>query len=130
MEWQWVEETVVVAIHDAQLAEHGGGAGIRDEGLMRSAIAGPQNLLAYGDDPDAADLAAAYAFGLACNHPFVDGNKRTAFVTMELFLDLNGWTLTASDTDCISTMEALAAGQLQESHLAAWIRSHLEPMGQ
>jgi death-on-curing protein len=125
MDWQWVQENVVAAIHEAQLAEHGGGAGLRDEGSLRSALARPQNLLAYGDKPDSADLAAAYGFGLACNHPFADGNKRTAFVTMELFLDLNGWTLTADDTDCITTMEAVAAGQMTEADLAAWIRAHM-----
>ena len=125
MDWQWIQENVVAAIHECQLAEHGGGAGLRDEGLLRSALARPQNHLAYGDNPDCADLAAAYGFGLACNHPFVDGNKRTAFVTMELFLDLNGWTLTADDTDCIPPMEAVAAGQMTEADLAAWIRAHL-----
>jgi death-on-curing protein len=125
MDWQWIQENVVAAIHEDQLAEHGGGAGLRDEGLLRSALARPQNHLAHGDNPDGADLAAAYGFGLACNHPFVDGNKRTAFVTMELFLDLNGWTLTADDADCITTTEAIAAGQMTEADLAAWIRAHM-----
>jgi death-on-curing protein len=121
--WIWVLESIVLNLHAAQLAEHGGGEGVRDEGLLSSALARPQNLLVYGDTPDAATLAGAYAFGIARNHPFVDGNKRTAFVTLELFLDLNGWTLTADDASCIATMEALAAGTLSEADLAAWVRS-------
>jgi death-on-curing protein len=125
MRWTWVADSVVHAIHEVQLAEHGGIAGIRDEGLLSSALARPQNLLAYGESPDAAALAAAYAFGIARNHPFLDGNKRTAFVVMELFLNLNGWTLEADDSDCISTMESVAAGDLREQGLAAWLRSHL-----
>ena len=124
-DWEWIQENVVLALHDAQLAEHGGGTGLRDEGLLRSALARPENLLAYGDNPDAADLATAYAFGIARNHPFVDGNKRTAFVTMELYLDVNGWTLNADDTSCITTMEALAAGCLTEAEFSTWVRSHL-----
>ena len=126
MTWIWVADSVVLAIHEAQLAEHGGLAGIRDEGLLSSALARPQNLYAYGEAPDAASLAAAYAFGIARNHPFLDGNKRTAFVTMELFLNLNGWVLTADDGECISTMQALAAGELSEKALAAWLRKHME----
>jgi death on curing protein len=123
--WIWVLESVVLSLHAAQLAEHGGVEGVREEGLLSSALARPQNLLAYGDTPDAATLAAAYAFGIARNHPFVDGNKRTAFVTLELFLDLNGWTLTADDACCIATMQALAAGALPEADLAVWVRSFL-----
>ena len=125
MAWIWVADSVVLAIHEAQLAEHGGIAGIRDEGLLSSALARPQNLEAYGDDPDVAALAAAYAFGIARNHPFLDGNKRTAFVVMELFLNLNDWTLEANDTDCIATMMALAAGDLSEKTLAGWLREHI-----
>ena len=121
----WVLDSVALAIHEAQLAEHGGLPGLRDEGLFLSAMARPQNLAAYGNRPDAADLAAAYAFGLARNHAFLDGNKRTAFVVMELFLNLNGWALKAEDAECISTMEAVAAGELAEKRLAAWLRSHL-----
>jgi death on curing protein len=124
--WIWVQDSVVLAIHEAQLAEHGGIAGIRDEGLLSSALARPLNLDAYGDEPDAASLAAAYAFGIARNHPFLDGNKRTAFVVMELFLGLNGWILTAEDTDCISTMLALASGNLSEKALTDWLREHIE----
>jgi death on curing protein len=123
--WVWIESAVVLAIHEAQLAEHGGIAGIRDEGLLSSALSRPQNLAAYDDEPDAASLAAAYAFGIARNHPFLDGNKRTAFVVMELFLNLNGWVLTADDADCISTMLRLASGDLSEKSLAGWLRDHL-----
>jgi death on curing protein len=124
--WDWVADSVVLAIHEAQLAEHGGIAGIRDEGLLSSALARPLNLEAYGDTTDAASLAAAYAFGIARNHPFLDGNKRTAFVVMELFLNLNGWILNADDADCISTMLALAAGNLSEKALSDWLREHIK----
>jgi death on curing protein len=124
--WVWVADGVVLAIHEAQLAEHGGMAGIRDVGLLSSALARPLNLDAYGDNPDAASLAAAYAFGIARNHPFLDGNKRTAFVVMELFLNLNGWILTSDDADCISTLLALAAGNLSEKTVADWLREHIE----
>ena len=123
--WVWVADSVVLAIHEAQLAEHGGIAGIRDEGLLASALARPRNLEAYGENVDAAALAAAYAFGIARNHPFLDGNKRTAFVVMELFLNLNGWILNANDADCTSTMLSLAAGDLGEKALATWLRRHL-----
>ena len=108
MTWEWLEESVVIAIHDAQLAEHGGIAGLRDEGLLRSALVRPQNLLAYGDGPDVGGLAAAYGFGLARNHAFLDGNKRTAFVAMEAFLDLNGYALAADDRDCIATCRRIS----------------------
>ena len=125
MRWTWVADSVALAIHEAQLAEHGGIPGLRDEGLFSSAMARPQNSAAYGDRTDAADLAAAYAFGLARNHPFLDGNKRTAFVVMELFLNLNGWTLDADDAECISITESVAAGDLPEKNLAVWLRSRL-----
>ena len=126
MRWTWVLESVALAVHEAQLAEHGGISGVRDPGLLSSAMARPQNLAAYGDRPDAADLAAAYPFGLARNHPFLDGNKRTAFVVMELFLNLNGWTLKADEAECISRMLSLAAGDLPESDLASWLRSQMK----
>ena len=126
MAWVWIAESVVLAIHEAQLAEHGGMAGVRDENLLASALARPRNLDAYGDNPDVAAVAAAYAFGIARNHPFFDGNKRTAFVLMELFLNLNGGILEASDADCITTMLALAAGDLSEENLVAWLREHLK----
>jgi death-on-curing protein len=124
MRWTWVVESVALAIHEAQLAEHGGMPGVRDEGLFLSAMARPQNVTAYGDRPGISAIAAAYAFGLARNHPFLDGNKRTAFVVMELFLNLNGWILEADDAECIATMESVAAGELPEKKLAMWLRAH------
>lgn len=120
--WTWIQSAVLLAVHDEQIAEHGGPAGLRDAALLESALARPQQLAAYGQ-PDVAALAAAYGFGLARNHPFVDGNKRTAFIAIELFLALNGHELRATDVDCVSTMLALAAGELSEDALAAWIRA-------
>jgi death-on-curing protein len=119
--WVWIERPVILAVHDEQLAEHGGAVGLRDEGLFDSALARPLHLDAYGQ-PDVADLAAAYGIGLAKNHAFIDGNKRTAFVAVELFLVLNGYELIASDADCVLTMLAVAAGDLDEAGFAAWIR--------
>jgi len=124
--WVWLDADVLRAVHEEQLAEHGGAAGTRDDGLFESALARPHHLLAYGN-PDAADLAAAYGFGIARNHPFVDGNKRTAFVAVELFLDLNGFELEASDADCVLTMLAVAAGQMDETAFAHWLRQHSRP---
>lgn len=121
--WRWLDPDVVAAIHEAQLAEHGGGVGTRDAGMLESALGRARNLAAYGE-PDCADLAAAYAFGIARNHPFVDGNKRTAFVAVELFLALNGFDLSADDGECVLTMLALAAGDIDEPAFAAWIREH------
>jgi death-on-curing protein len=124
--WIWLDAAVLRAVHEEQLAEHGGAPGTRDEGLFDSALARPLNLAAYGE-PDASALAAAYGHGLVRNHPFVDGNKRTAFVTVELFLDLNGFALDADDADCVLTMLRLAAGEMGEDDFAAWIRRHLQP---
>lgn len=124
----WLLDAVVLAAHDEQLVEHGGGAGLRDQGLLASALARPRNLAAYGT-PDHADCAAAYAFGIARNHPFVDGNKRTAFVALETFLVLNGKALTVDDAEAVSVMLRLAAGELSERELADWIRRHLAPRG-
>ncbi|MBC7622121.1 MAG: type II toxin-antitoxin system death-on-curing family toxin [Aeromicrobium sp.] len=121
--WIWIDARAIVAIHDEQLAEHGGAAGLRDRGLLESALARPVNLAAY-ESPDVAALAAAYAVGLAKNHPFVDGNKRTAFVAMELFLHLNGHELLADDAQCVLTMLAVAGGEIDEPALAEWIRQH------
>ena len=101
--WIWIDHAVILAVHDAQLAEHGGGAGVRDAGLLESALAKPLNLAAYGE-ADAAALAAAYGYGISRNHAFIDGNKRTGFVAAELFLRLNGYKLTATDTECVLTM--------------------------
>ena len=119
--WVWLDPSVIHAVHDEQLGEHGGAAGLRDVGLLESALARPMQLAAYGE-PDAASLAAAYGFGLAKNHPFVDGNKRTAFVAVELFLMLNGWELAASDADCVIAMLHLAAGDRSEEQFADWLR--------
>lgn len=121
--WVWLDPAVVLAVHEEQLAEHGGAAGVRDAGLLESALARPANLAAYGE-PDAAALAASYGYGLARNHPFMDGNKRTAFVAAELFLLLNGWALQAADADCVLTMLALASGELAEPAFADWLRRH------
>lgn len=123
-EWTWLDPAVILAIHEAQLAEHGGAAGIRDRGLLESALARPAHLAAYGE-PDAAALAAAYGYGISRNHPFLDGNKRTAFVSTELFLNLNGYDLTASDADATLTMLAVAAGDITEDAFAAWLRGHV-----
>lgn len=122
-QWTWIEESVVWAVHEAQLAEHGGLAGVRDAGLLASALARPLNLASY-DDADAAVLAAAYGFDIARNHPFIDGNKRTAFVCTELFLALNGQALVAEDANCVTTMLALAGGELPETEFADWLRTH------
>ncbi len=122
-DWVWVLPAVAEAAHAEQLAEHGGGEGVRDAGLMASALARPQNLVAYGD-PDAPALAAAYAYGIARNHPFVDGNKRTAAVVSETFLTLNGYELTASDAEVVVAFVALAAGELTEAELADWFLQH------
>lgn len=124
MNWIWVSLEVALAAHLEQLADHGGGEGVRDMGMLESAMARPQNVVAYGN-PDAADLAASYAFGIARNHPFVDGNKRTAAVVSETFLALNGYGLTAIDAELVVTFLALAAGDLSEDELADWFRDHL-----
>ena len=124
--WIWLDRRVMLAVHEEQLVEHGGASGIRDEGMFDSALNRPLNLAAYGE-PDVAALAAAYGFGLARNHPFVDGNKRTAFVAVELFLCLNGQQLVADDASCVLTMLALAAGDLSEDAFADWLRTHTQP---
>jgi death-on-curing protein len=123
-DWRWVGTDVVLAIHDRQLAEHGGLDGIRDAGAVESALARPQNLITYGD-PDAANLAAAYAFGLAKNHGFADGNKRTAWVVARLFLADNGHRLRFDKLDAVKIVEAVADGTCSEEALAAWFRAHL-----
>lgn len=125
MRWIWLQRDVVVAIHETQLAEHGGGTGLRDAGLLESALARAENLAAYGK-PDVADLAAAYGYGISRNHAFVDGNKRTGFVAVELFLELNGYVLCADDPACVMTMLAVAAGEITETEFSAWIRDHAE----
>ncbi|MEP7042227.1 MAG: type II toxin-antitoxin system death-on-curing family toxin [Dokdonella sp.] len=123
----WIEKAFALAIHDRQLAEHGGTAGVRDEGLLDSALARPQQLHAYGDpSPDVADLAASLAFGLARNHPFLDGNKRTAHVCYRAFLALNNAVLVAGDEDKYIAMLSLAEGSLSEADFATWLRQRLK----
>ena len=124
--WRWVPRDVLIAVHEEQLAEHGGAAGLRDEGLFDSALARPRQLAHYGE-PDIADLAAAYAHGLVRNHPFIDGNKRTAFVAAQLFLRMNGQRINAPHVDCVMTTLALAASDIDEAAFAAWLRRHLQP---
>jgi death-on-curing protein len=122
----WIEKRFALAIHDRQLSEHGGIAGVRDESLLDSALARPQQLHAYGNPPpDLADLASSLAFGLARNHPFLDGNKRTAAVACETFIVLNGGILQADDLALYPVYIALAEGSLTEADFAAWLRSHI-----
>jgi death-on-curing protein len=125
-DWIWVDLAVALAAHGEQLAEHGGAAGVRDIGMLESAMARPLNLVAYGD-PDMADLAAAYAFGIARNHPFIDGNKRTAAVVSETFLAINGHALDCDDVELVTTFLALAAGELTVEELTAWFRRNVVP---
>ena len=122
----WLLEETLTAIHHRQIAEHGGSEGLRDEGLLLSALARPQNLLAYGEPaPDLASLAAAYAYGIARNHPFVDGNKRTALVAARTFLILNGVDVEATQDDKVLTFLNLAEGTISEEELANWIRQRI-----
>lgn len=121
MKWNWIDKQVLLLLHDESLAQHGGASGLRDEGLLDSALARPLNLAAY-EKPDVAALAASYAVGLAKNHAFADGNKRAGFLAMGLFLFLNGRQLTASQPDATVTMLAVASGEMDEAMLADWIR--------
>ena len=124
----WVLREVVLALHEMSLAEHGGSSGTRDEGLLDSALGKPLNLLAYGS-PNLFELAASYASGLAKNHPFIDGNKRVAFVTAITFLELNGFEFFASEADAALRTLALAAGELTESGYAAWLEANCRKPG-
>jgi death-on-curing protein len=125
--FRWVTKKMALAIHDRQMAEHGGQEGIRDESLLESALARPVMKMDYGDPPpDLCELAACYAHGLAKNHPFLDGNKRTAFVVYRLFLRLNGLDLNASREDRYFQMLSLAAGEHTEESFAAWLRTVTE----
>jgi death on curing protein len=126
MSWRWIDKQLLLIVHDESLAEHGGASGLRDEGLLDSALARPLNLLACGE-PDTADLAAAYGLGLAKNRAFIDGNKRAAFLAVGLFLALNGHRLTASQPDATLTMMSLAAGEIDEAGFARWIRANSAP---
>ena len=124
----WLSIELIEAIHDRQLGEHGGGSGVRDRAMLESALARPQQRFAYASEQaDPIALAAAYAFGLSRNHPFVDGNKRTAAVACELFLELNGYQLLADDSDLYPVFMALAAGELSEESLIDWLRRHARP---
>lgn len=123
----WINKVLTLAIHDRQLAEHGGSSGVRDEGLLDSALARPQQLFAYGEPPpDLADLAASLAYGLARNHPFVDGNKRTAAVMCEVFIELNDGSLAADDVELYPQYIGLAEGSIDESEFAHWLRERIQ----
>jgi death on curing protein len=124
MEYIWLTQKLVSAFHMRQLAEHGGGAGLRDSGLLDSALQRPQNKMMYGE-PDIATLAAAYAYGIARNHPFIDGNKRTALVASFSFLYLNGYKVTTSQAENVTVFLSLASGTLSEDELAGWFRKNL-----
>ena len=123
-DWRWLNRRVIEAVHDRQLAEHGGGTGLRDENGLESALARPLNRSLY-EDPAAKDLAAAYAFGIARNHPFVDGNKRTAWVAARLFLALNDISISFDKAEATVMMQQLAAGELGEDDVAAWFAAHI-----
>lgn len=127
MTLRWINRRALLLLHGESLAIHGGAPGLRDAGLLDSALARPENLSAYGS-PDVFDCAAAYAFGIIRNHPFIDGNKRAAFLAAGLFLRLNGQRLTASQADATHTVFALAAGDLPESDFSAWLRTHCVPL--
>ena len=124
-DWKWINRRVLLLLHDESLAEHGGASGLRDEGLLESALARPLNLALYGE-PDAASLAASYGLGLAKNHAFIDGNKRAAFLAVGLFLGLNGYRLKATQADATLTVLSVAAGELDEAGFAEWIRTHMQ----
>ncbi len=125
MSWRWIDRRALELLHDESIAEHGGAAGLRDEGLLESALARPLNLAVCGE-PDVAELAAAYGVGLAKNHRFVDGNKRAAFLAVGLFLALNGKRLVATQADATLTMLAVAAGSMDEPAFAQWLREHAQ----
>lgn len=125
--WRWIKESSVLAIHEEQIAEHGGLAGVRDLPLLQSALARPQNLAAHGS-PDVADLAASYAVGVARNRAFLDGNKRTAWVVAETFLLKNSYELIARDDDGVTTMLAVADGTMPEQEFAIWLRTYTRPL--
>jgi death on curing protein len=120
----WIEERDVLAIHDRLLAAHGGGPGLRDKGLLQSALARPLQRQAYADQPDVIEMAVLYAAGIVRNHPFVDGNKRTGLVTGILFLELNGFSFMASEEDATQAVSGLAGGMLDEAAYTAWLRAN------
>lgn len=121
----WLRQDAVLAIHDEQLSQHGGALGIRDIGLLESALARPQNAAAYADqEPDIPTLGALYALGVIQGHPFVDGNKRVGFVLLELFFDLNGYELIATDSECYATILGVTGGVMTEESFFEWVRKH------
>jgi death on curing protein len=122
----WLSRDLVLAVHDEQIAAHGGAPGLRDEGLLESALARPLNRAGYGD-PDIAELAAVYAIGLVGNHPFIDGNKRTGYVALEVFLALNGLRFPVTDAEAVIAILRLAAGDIADDEFIAWVRAHAEP---
>lgn len=130
MDVKWLNRRTLLLIHEKSIAEHGGLRGIRDEGLLDSALARPQQILHYNADVTLAQLAAAYVVGITRNHPFVDGNKRAAYVVLGLFLPANGWWLRSPQPEAYAIMMALAAGELTEEQLAAWIGQHIIPYGE
>ncbi|MEQ1618724.1 MAG: type II toxin-antitoxin system death-on-curing family toxin [Terricaulis sp.] len=121
----WVERAAALLLHDESIALHGGLAGVRDMGLLESALARSQNLFAYGEGDEAA-LAAAYAFGIIKNHPFVDGNKRTGFLAAALFLEANGFRFVSGETEAVVQTLSLAAGAIEEGEFAAWLRDNIQ----
>ncbi len=124
---RWISKTFLLAIHGRLLAEHGGGTGLRDEGLLESALASPRNRFEY-EEGDLFDLAAAYAFVITRNHPFVDGNKRIAFAAAGIFLELNGHRLDASEVDAVGAVLALSRGEIDADAFAVWLRTNSEPI--
>jgi len=124
MGYIWIEEAIVLAVHDMQLAEHGGLAGTRDQGLLQSALNRARHIEIYNDKADIPLLAAAYGFGIARSHPFSDGNKRTALVVTELFIKLNGFVLTADNAACVIAMISVADGAWSEDEFAVWLRKN------
>lgn len=122
----WIDVKALKLLHEESLSEHGGSRGVRDNGLLESAMMRPQNLALYNDQADIADLAASYAYGLAKNHPFVDGNKRAAFLSVGIFLGINGYRLIATPVDAIQAVLGLAGGEITEEAFAAWIRDHIK----
>lgn len=123
----WLDKRIALALHESLIREFGGSGGVRDEGLLESALARRQNQAAYGD-PSLPDMAAAYAFGIARNHAFVDGNKRTALMAAYAFLRMNGLRLTAPEVEAVAVIRDLAAGEIDEPELAAWIAANVEEL--
>jgi len=121
----WIDEREALALHDRLLALDGGPAGVRDAGLLQSALARPRQLQSYGDDADVIDMAAAYLVGIVRNHPFLDGNKRTGFLASVLFLEINGYRFTATEESAAQAVLGLAAGRLNETEIAVWIRENV-----